>query len=50
MNPIEQFFAKLKYWLRKTARRTTAAAYDAMAAILDIVSPAKCASDFANAG
>jgi transposase len=29
MNPIEQFFAKLKHWLRKAAKRTTEAVYNA---------------------
>jgi hypothetical protein len=50
LNPIEQFFAKFKHWLRKAAQRTTAAVYDAIAPILDTVSPAECANYFANAG
>jgi transposase len=50
MNPIEQLFAKLKHWLRKAAQRTTEAVYDAIAPILDTVSPAECANYFANAG
>ena len=50
LNPIEQFFAKLKHWLRKAAQRTTEAVYDAIAPILDTVSPAECANYFANAG
>jgi hypothetical protein len=50
LNPIEQFFAKLKHWLRKAAQRTTDAVYDAIAPILDTVSPAECANYFANAG
>jgi transposase len=50
LNPIEQFFAKFKHWLRKAARRTTEAVYDAIAPILDTVSPAECANYFANAG
>jgi hypothetical protein len=33
---------------RKTAQRTTEAVYDAIAPILDIVSPAECANYFAN--
>jgi transposase len=36
LNPIEQFFAKFKHWLRKVAQRTTNAA--------------ECANYFANAG
>ncbi len=39
LNPIEQFVAKLKHWLRKAAQRTTEAVYDAIAPILDTVSP-----------
>ena len=50
LNPIEQFFAKLKHWLRKAAKRTTEAVYNAMGPILDTVSPAECANYFANAG
>ena len=50
LNPIEQFFAKLKHWLRKAAQRTTEAVYDAIAPILDTVSPAECTNYFANAG
>jgi transposase len=30
LNPIEQFFAKLKHWLRKAAQRTIEAVYDAI--------------------
>src|ERR1700686_459479 len=50
LNPIEQFFAKFKHWLRKAARRTTDAVYNAIGPILDTVSAAECANYFANAG
>jgi len=50
LNPIGQFFAKLKHWLRKAAQRTTEAVYNAVGPILNTVSPAECANDFANAG
>ena len=50
LNPIEQFFAKLKHWLRKAAQRTTEAVYNAIGPILDTVSSAECANYFANAG
>jgi len=50
LNPIEQFFARFKHWLRKAAQRTTEAVYDTIAPILDTVSPAECANYFANAG
>jgi transposase len=50
LNPIEQFFAKLKHWLRKAAQRTTEAVYNAIGPILDTVSAIECANYFANAG
>jgi putative transposase len=50
LNPIEQFFAKLKHWLRKAARRTTDAVCSAIGPILDTVSALECANYFANAG
>ena len=34
LNPIEKFFAKLKHWLRKAAKRTVDAVYHAIADIL----------------
>jgi putative transposase len=42
--------AEFKHWLRKAAQRTTEAVYDAIAPILNTVSPAECANYFANAG
>jgi transposase len=50
LNSIEQFFAKFKHWLRKAARRTTEAVYNAIGPILDTVSADECANYFANAG
>jgi transposase len=50
LNPIEQFFAKLKHWLRKAAKRTIEAVHGAIGPILDTVSSAECANYFANAG
>ena len=50
LNPIEQFFSKLKHWLRKAAKRTTEALYHAIGPILDTVSSTECANYFANAG
>jgi putative transposase len=50
LNPIEQFFAKLKHWLRKAEKRTTDAVFNALGPILDTVSSAECANYFANAG
>jgi len=49
-NPIEQFFAKLKHWLRKAARRSTDAVFDAIKPILDTVTSTECANYFENAG
>ena len=45
-NPVEQFFAKLKHWLRKAAQRTTEAVYQAISPILDTVTPAECSNYF----
>jgi transposase len=50
LNPIEQFFAKFKHWLREAAKRTIEAVYNAIGPILDTVSSAECANYFANAG
>jgi transposase len=50
LNPIEQFFAKVKHRLRRTARRTTETVYEAIGPILDNVTSAECANYFANAG
>jgi putative transposase len=50
LNPIEQFFAKLKHWLRKAASRTTEALCNAIGTILDTVTPAECSNYFANTG
>jgi transposase len=50
LNPIEQFFAKFKHWLRKVEKRTADDVYDAIAPILNAVSSAECKNYFANAG
>jgi transposase len=50
LNPIEQFFAKLKALLRKAAARTKEALWQAAGKLLDLVLPAKCRSYLANAG
>lgn len=50
LNPIEQFFAKFKHWLRKAAQRTAEAVYDAIGPILQTISPDECTNYFANAG
>ena len=50
LNPIEQFFAKFKHWLRKAAQRTVETVYQAIGPILGALSSAECANYFANAG
>jgi transposase len=50
LNPIEQFFAKLKALLRKSAARTVDALLKAIAAALTAISSDECASYLANAG
>jgi transposase len=50
LNPIEKFFAKLKHWLRRAARRTADAVHDAIAEILPLTSPDECSNYFTQAG
>ncbi len=50
LNPIEQFFAKLKHWLRKAAKRSANTVCDAIGDILKTVSATECSNYFANAG
>lgn len=50
LNPIEMLFAKLKHWLRTAAARTANAVCDAIAPILDTVTPTECANYFLQAG
>ena len=50
LNPIEQFFSKLKAALRKAAARTIDALYAAVAAALTTYNPTECANYLANAG
>ena len=50
LNPIEQFFAKFKHWLREAATRSLDELTAAMKAILEKVTPQECANFFANSG
>ena len=50
LNPIEQFFAKLKALLRKAAARTKEALWQTAGQLLDLVPPIECRSYLANAG
>lgn len=49
-NPIEQFFSKLKAWLRKQARRSVDALWNAIADALALFSAQECANYFLNSG
>jgi putative transposase len=50
LNPIEQFFAKLKHGLRKAAKRTIEGVSECIGYILDAVSPKECKNYFSNSG
>jgi transposase len=50
LNPIEQFFAKLKHWLRNAAKRTVETVCDAIGQTLATVSSDECRNYFVNAG
>jgi len=50
LTPIEQFFAKLKELLRKTAARTKEALWEAIGRHLDEFTPEECRNYFAHCG
>ena len=50
LNPIEQFFAKLKALLRKAAARTKEALWATTGQLLDLVPPNECRNYLANSG
>src|SRR6266478_5579999 len=50
LNPIEQFFAKLKHFLRKAAARTVEAICVAIGEILQAFTPEECVNYFQNSG
>ena len=50
LNPIEQVFAKLKHFLRKTGARTIEAVCAAIGELLGNFTAAECANYFRNAG
>jgi hypothetical protein len=50
LNPIEQFFAKLKALLRTAARRTIDGLCNAIGSALDAFSPDQCRNHIANSG
>jgi transposase len=50
LNPIEQFFAKLKHHLRKAQQRSVDGICNAIAQILDATSPLECSNYLTQAG
>ena len=50
LNPIENFFAKLKALLRKAARRSTETLWEEIATLLNSVSPEECSNHFEACG
>jgi len=50
LNPIEQFFAKLKHHLRKAQPRSLDAVCETTATAIDTVTPSECSNYFAHAG
>lgn len=50
LNPIEQVFAKLKHWLRKSAKRTVETLCDRIGTLLDTFPPNECRNYLANSG
>jgi transposase len=50
LNPIEQFFAKLKALLRKAAARTKDALWTTIGALLEQFTPDECVNYFKNSG
>lgn len=50
LNPIEQLFAKLKHRLRTAQQKSQDGVCDAIAHILDAVTPQECKNYFANSG
>ena len=50
LNPIEQAFSKLKYWMRDAGARTRDTLWRAVGTILDRFTPQECANYFQSAG
>jgi transposase len=50
MNPIEQFFAKLKALLRKAAERSVDAVWRRIGTLLDHFTPSECRNYLRHAG
>jgi transposase len=50
LNPIEQFFSKLKHLLRKAEQRTVETTWRKVGELLDLFSPTECANYLKNSG
>lgn len=50
LNPIEQMFSKVKHHMRLAMGRTVQAVQDALAQIIDTISPQECKNYFSHAG
>jgi len=50
LNPIEQFFAKLKHWMRRASQRSVETVHNAIANVLDAVTPTECRNYVEKAG
>lgn len=46
----EQFFAKLKHWMRRAVQRSVETVHNIIANILDAVTPTECRNYVENAG
>jgi len=50
LNPIEQAFAKIKYWMRLAQRRTIDDTWRHIGTLVSTIGPAECQNYFDNAG
>ena len=50
LNPIEQTFSMIKHWMRKARGRSVGAVHNALADIIDTITPQQCKHYFNNAG
>lgn len=50
LNPIEKTFSKIKHAMRKAMGRTIQEVHDALAVVLDTITPAECSNYFKQAG
>jgi transposase len=50
LNPIEQSFSKIKHWMRMKQARSVDSVHNALADIIDTISPQECQNYFRNSG